>query len=92
MASADRRGLIFLCHFMLNLINSIDILARICYNIDKLKGKSKTREAKTMTNSAKLNLINNLHEMAKSLHMDEVAERLLARYFELTCEMLLGNE
>ena len=45
-----------------------------------------------MTNSAKLNLINNLHEMAKSLHMDEVAERLLARYFELTCEMLLGNE
>lgn len=45
-----------------------------------------------MTNSAKLNLINNLHEMAKSLHMDEIAERLLTMYFNVTCKMLLGNE
>ena len=45
-----------------------------------------------MTNSSKLNLIKNLHEMAKSLHMDEIAERLLAMYFNVTCEMLLGNE
>lgn len=45
-----------------------------------------------MTNTNKLNLVNNLLKMAKSLHMDKIAEQLLTRYFDLTCEILLGNE